>query len=170
MAPRAARPNPTPASVEEPAVLGYFDLRGAAARLLGGRRILHVAVNTPLQVHKVLERGLPAQSLGHLEQAVSVLGPADVHRAIGLSTRTIQRFRSAPFRALSPEQSGRAWKFAEVLARATDVLGTQTAAETWLDTPALALDGKRPLDLLATPVGTELVERLLGRIEHGVYT
>jgi putative toxin-antitoxin system antitoxin component (TIGR02293 family) len=36
--------------------------------------------------------------------------------------------------------------------------------------PAIALDRRRPVDLLSSPAGTELVEQLLGRMEYGVYT
>ena len=35
--------------------------------------------------------------------------------------------------------------------------------------PAMGLDGHRPLDLLATPAGVELVEDFLERLEYGVY-
>jgi uncharacterized protein (DUF2384 family) len=34
----------------------------------------------------------------------------------------------------------------------------------------MALDDRRPADLLSSPVGVEMVEQLLGRLEHGVYT
>ena len=67
-------------------------------------------------------------------------------------------------------QSGRAWKFAEVLATATEVFGSQPEAEQWMVAPAVALDQRRPIDLLESSVGLELGEQLLGRIEHGVYT
>jgi putative toxin-antitoxin system antitoxin component (TIGR02293 family) len=62
------------------------------------------------------------------------------------------------------------WKFAEILARATTLLGSQTAAEQWLEQPAIGLDQRRPIDLMTMPVGLELVEDYLGRIEYGVYT
>jgi putative toxin-antitoxin system antitoxin component (TIGR02293 family) len=159
------------AAVAEPALAeSLFDVGQAAAQLLGGSKVFPKRVRTPLQFHAVLTKGLPSDSLSALESRVTVLTPADVRRAIGLSTRTIQRFRGSPAKTLSPEQSGRTWKFASVLAKATDVLGDQAAAERWLDTPALALDGSKPIELLTTPVGTEMVERLLGRIEHSVYT
>jgi hypothetical protein len=64
---------------------------------------------------------------------------------------------------------GRAWKFAEILAKATDVLGTQAEAEQWLERPAIGLDQRRPIDLLGTPAGVELVEDYLERLEYGVY-
>jgi putative toxin-antitoxin system antitoxin component (TIGR02293 family) len=71
---------------------------------------------------------------------------------------------------LSREQSGRTWKLAEVLAKATSVLGSQAEAEQWLERPALGLDQRRPIDLLSTPAGIALVEDFLERVEFGVYT
>jgi putative toxin-antitoxin system antitoxin component (TIGR02293 family) len=61
-------------------------------------------------------------------------------------------------------------KFAEILARATTLFGSQAAAEQWLEQPATGLDQRRPIDLVTTPAGLELVEDFLGRIEYGVYT
>jgi putative toxin-antitoxin system antitoxin component (TIGR02293 family) len=58
---------------------------------------------------------------------------------------------------------------AEILAKATAVLGSRTEAERWLDRPAIGLDHRRPIDLLATTAGVEIVENHLERIEHGVY-
>ncbi|TIY10108.1 MAG: DUF2384 domain-containing protein, partial [Mesorhizobium sp.] len=39
----------------------------------------------------------------------------------------------------------------------------------WLERPAIGLDQRRPIDLLATPAGVELVEDYLERLEYGVY-
>jgi putative toxin-antitoxin system antitoxin component (TIGR02293 family) len=61
-------------------------------------------------------------------------------------------------------------KFAEILARATTLFGSQAVAEAWLERPAIGLDQRRPIDLMTTPEGLELVEDFLGRVEYGVYT
>ena len=61
------------------------------------------------------------------------------------------------------------WKFAEILAKAIKVFGTQEAAEKWLERPAFGLERRRPIDLLATPAGAEMVKTYLGQIEYGVY-
>lgn len=53
--------------------------------------------------------------------------------------------------------------------KATLVLGSREAAVQWLTSPAMGLNQQRPVDLLATPMGTQLVEELLDRIEYGVY-
>lgn len=48
---------------------------------------------------------------------------------------------------------------------AARILGSQEAAKTWLSSSQLRLDGKRPIDLLATESGRELVKALLLRMK-----
>ena len=139
--------------------------------LLGGPQAIGHAIATPLDAHEVLSSGLSSRSLNHLLDHLVVLRKSpSLEKAVGMSLRTYHRRKNAPAKPLSREQSGRAWKFAEILAKATEVLGGQEAAEQWLDTPAIALNRHRPLDLLATPAGVAMVEDLLERMDHGVYT
>ena len=70
---------------------------------------------------------------------------------------------------LSVEQSNRTWKFAEILGQATETFGSKEKAEAWMNLPAIGLDQRKPIDLLATAVGVEAVEDYLTRIEYGVY-
>ena len=50
------------------------------------------------------------------------------------------------------------------------VFGRQDDAEDWLQRPAMALDWRRPIDLLDTSAGIEAVQTLLGRLLYDVYT
>jgi putative toxin-antitoxin system antitoxin component (TIGR02293 family) len=139
--------------------------------LLGGDRVLRHSPRDPLDAHELLLRGLPSRALRHLVDNLGVLGRSgSLEKAVGMSLRTFQRRRDTPSKPLSPEQSGRTWKFAEILARATAALGSQEEAERWLEQPAIGLNGRRPLDLMTTVPGTRLVEDYLTRIEYGVYT
>jgi putative toxin-antitoxin system antitoxin component (TIGR02293 family) len=140
-------------------------------RLLGGSHTVRRRLKTPLDVHEVLARGLPAAALQRLvDNLVVITSPASLEQAIGMSIRTIQRRKKrGAAQPLNREQSGRTWKFAEILAKATAVLGSQQDAEQWLERPAVGLDQRRPIDLLATPAGARLVEDFLTRVEFGVY-
>jgi putative toxin-antitoxin system antitoxin component (TIGR02293 family) len=141
------------------------------AALLGGEGVLRHLLRGPLDTHEMLLRGLPGEALTHLISSFVVLHKtASLEKAVGISLRTFQRRKDAPGKPLSQEQSGRTWKFAEILARATALLGSQEEAEQWLESPAVGLDQRRPIDLLATPAGVELVEEFLRRLEYGVYT
>ena len=139
------------------------------AALLGGRRVLKHTLSGPLDAHEMLLAGLPGEALTHLERSLKFLDAAAFEKAIGMSVRTVQRRKADPSQALNTEQSNRTWKFAEILAKASEVFGGQRHAEEWLSEPAIGLDGRKPIDLLATAAGTELVEVYLGQIEYGVY-
>jgi putative toxin-antitoxin system antitoxin component (TIGR02293 family) len=88
---------------------------------------------------------------------------------MAMSLRTYQRLKDQPGKRLDPAASGRLWRFNGILARASDLLGGQAAAEAWLAAPQIGLEQRRPIDLLATPAGTALVETLLDRMDYGVY-
>lgn len=138
--------------------------------LLGGSSVLSRQVTNALDAHELLLSGLPAAALNHLlGQLVFIDKPALLDKAVGMSLRTLQRCKVAPSRLLSQEQSGRVWKFTWILAKATNVLGSQAEAEQWLERPAISLDQRRPIDLLSTPVGVGLLEDHLERLEYGVY-
>lgn len=79
------------------------------------------------------------------------------------------RRNDAPARPPGPQQSGRMLTFTGILARATEVFGSQRAAEQWLERPAMGLDQRRPIDLLATQAGVEIVERFPTRLHYGVH-
>ena len=146
---------------------------GRTVELLGGRRALRRSVRGRLEAHDLLREGLPGHALKHLVDHVTILRAphhGSLEKAVGISLRTYQRRKDAPDKPLSPEQSGRAWKFAEILGRATALFGSQAEAEAWLERPAMALERRKPIDLLSTPAGVESVEEHLTRLEYGVYT
>ncbi len=118
----------------------------------------------------MLLNGLPSRALSHLVQNLAFLRWDDLFaKVIGMSFHTYQRYASAGAKPLNLEQSGRTWKLAEVLAKATSIFGSKQEAEQWLARPAIGLNQFKPIGLLATPVGVELVEDFLFRLEHGAY-
>ena len=58
----------------------------------------------------------------------------------------------------------------EIITRATDILGCRDEAIVWMTRPAMALDQRRPIDLLETAAGVKLVKDHLTRMGYGVYT
>jgi putative toxin-antitoxin system antitoxin component (TIGR02293 family) len=138
--------------------------------LLGGSRALRHAPHSTIDAHQMLLGGLPEGALRHLLDKLLILAKTEsLEKAVGMSLRTFQRLKDMPEKHLNVEQSGRAWKFASILAKATAVFGSQQEAELWLERPAVGLNQERPIDLLQTPAGVELVEDFLRRLEYGVY-
>jgi len=59
---------------------------------------------------------------------------------------------------------------ATTLAKAAEVFGGVDEAERWMVRRVVGLDGQRPVELLRTPEGAELVNDFLVRLEYCVYT
>ena len=136
----------------------------AVAALLGAPQTMRKVPQSAIEAHEMLLQGMPTKALTHLVQNLVIIDWDDAFaKAVGMSERTFHTTAAA--KALSPEQSGRAWKFAEILAQASAVFGSKEDGEQWLEQPAVGLDGRRPIDLLATPAGVDMVVGFVGRME-----
>ena len=133
---------------------GYYTI---AVDLLGGQRILRRTVTSDVEAHEVVERGIPSVAVQKLVEAVITLSGDMVLSAIGVSRRSFARRKAAPRMLLGMEESGRLWRFAEILGHATRVFGSQERAERWLTDPALGVNKRKPIDLLRTPPGARMV-------------
>ena len=141
-----------------------------AVALLGGPRVLHREVGSDEDAHELISRGIPAAAMTMLFAGVMTISAEVLRAAIGVSERSFARRKAAPRARLPVDESARLWRFAEILAQATRVFGSQPEAEQWLCRPAIGLDRRTPIDLLKTPPGARLVTHYLTRIEYGVYT
>jgi putative toxin-antitoxin system antitoxin component (TIGR02293 family) len=160
----------------EPALAGYHvrtDPSSNVTRvmdMMGGRKVLKAAPLNRADIHALIKSGLPTRSVDALVGGAVVLKSSQMLDAIGISLRTFQRFKGARDGSLSSEQSDRAWRLSELLVKAAELFGSKEEAERWFDTPAPALERNKPIELMSSSVGARMVEQLLGRIEHGVYT
>lgn len=48
--------------------------------------------------------------------------------------------------------------------------GNKLSAEAWLNTPAKALGGRKPVDMTSSLADLESALDLVGRLQHGVFT
>jgi len=84
----------------------------AVTRLLGGTSTFRKMPRSPLEAHELLLNGLPSKALLHfVDNLVFLRWDDSFAKAIGMSHRTYQRHTAENIRHLSPEQSGRAWKY-----------------------------------------------------------
>ena len=70
---------------------------------------------------------------------------------------------------LKKEDSDGIVRVARIVAHAVETLGNERGLR-WLHLPNPALGGKKPIDLLDTEVDARLVDAVLGRINHGVFS
>jgi putative toxin-antitoxin system antitoxin component (TIGR02293 family) len=71
---------------------------------------------------------------------------------------------------LSPDESDRLARVANILKRAQEVFGNVEKARDWMNTPLSAFEGETPLQRADTSIGANQVEDVLGRIDYGVYS
>ncbi|MDR8363552.1 antitoxin Xre/MbcA/ParS toxin-binding domain-containing protein [Pseudomonas sp. JL3] len=123
-----------------------------------------------MEIYRAVKNGFPLQSvLDMIENSEVYKQRGVLSKIVGASDRTLARRLKTPNEALTAEQSTRALNYAEVLEKATEVLGSRELAEQWMVKPARGLDGEIPIDLISNSVGYELVTDFLTRIEYGVY-
>jgi putative toxin-antitoxin system antitoxin component (TIGR02293 family) len=137
------------------------------AKLLGVVKLVKGRASSAIAVHEALHAGLPRRALFRAMPAG--IPVALVLPVFGISVRTFMRLKSEPDKLLDPEQSGRVWQFAELFAKAEEVLGSHGRAVDWMLAPAIALENRRPIDLLTTGVGAQLVDDVIERMRYGVY-
>jgi putative toxin-antitoxin system antitoxin component (TIGR02293 family) len=139
----------------------------AIAQKLGGKKVLRREITSDLELAKAVSKGLPSGSLDYVLAEWAGL-QATVYGVVG-QVRTLQRKR-AKSKRLSPAESDRLARLARILVRAEQALGDEEKAHRWLSKANRALGGQSPLTLLDSDAGALVVERVLGRIEHGVYS
>lgn len=133
--------------------------------ILRGADVIGSDIHSEVEVVELVARGLPVAA-------------ADVLRSLGglsapelgeiIPQRTLSRARQRG--RLSPEQSDRIVRAIRLFARAHDVFANREKANRWMRRPNRSLEGRSPLPLLRTSAGAELVESILDRIVHGVYS
>jgi putative toxin-antitoxin system antitoxin component (TIGR02293 family) len=84
-----------------------------------------------------------------------------------ISLATLHR-RKVSMKRLSPDESEKIYRLEKLYDVAVEVLGDKASVRSWFNTPHIVFEGKTPLEYADTLPGSEEVERVLRRIEHGV--
>ena len=139
----------------------------AVAEALGGKKVLKRQVRSDLDLLAAIQRGLPTRAVEEVLRS-GLFEPGEVYELV-VARRTLAH-RKEKRQPLSPEQSDRLARVVRVADLAEDALGNRQKAARWLRKPNRSIQGKRPIDLLKSDIGARMVERALGRIEHGLYS
>ena len=159
-----------PASAVQDFAARETHLYKLSCQLLGGSKLIKYPMSSRSEVHAAILEGIPYSALIFLLASFKSLDATDVVNALGISARTLRRQKETPKKPMPADLASKTWLFAETLAKASDVFGSKERAEEWMAKPAMGLDGQRPIDLLQTVQGAEIVNDFLTRLEYGVYT
>lgn len=143
-----------------------------------------------------LERGAPGPHAYVILLGLEAFDYPDLVQAVtkGLPYRTFERFRrntslsferiadliDIPRRTMTrrkregrflPDESDRLLRASRLLGKTLELFeGDMAAAAEWLTTAQPGLGGSVPLDIARSELGAREVERLVSRLEHGVFS
>jgi putative toxin-antitoxin system antitoxin component (TIGR02293 family) len=138
-------------------------------------------MNAPnVQIGDWLGREPPSTEADLLRIVEERLAPAVINRLMSLGLqrseidaaviplRTLQHRRSR-HQKLTVEESDRVLRVIRTVSLAQSVYGTRQRALEWLRKPHPRLEGRSPLSLLKTDMGSRIVEELLIQIDEGMF-
>ena len=134
-------------------------------RILGGQMVVGKRLESRMDLVDLGSRGLTKDAVSHLARHLS-LSLKDMAALLPVTERSLQRYTAKQH--LSPTVSEQVLQIAEAVARGTEVFGDKDRFLAWANQPSKALAGKKPLELLGSRFGIDLVLDELGRMEHGV--
>lgn len=126
---------------------------------------IYVSSLNPVSRHTLVSQGVSTKMLYTLLDSFKSISKPEIYAVVGFSSKTASRRKDT---AMSLPVSDATLSLIEIKSLAESVLGSSAEAEQWLDKPALALDGYKPMALIATRAGAELVKDLLVRLDYGV--
>ncbi|WP_240407701.1 antitoxin Xre-like helix-turn-helix domain-containing protein [Halomonas sp. JS92-SW72] len=120
-----------------------------------------------LALHEAVKEGVPYSVYTKLA-AASGLESRELAQYVVISSATLRRrAKAGRFRL---DEGDRLYRFAVVYKSAIELFeGDRELARRWILNPVQGLDGRRPVEMVTTTVGTKAILDLIGRLEHGVF-
>jgi putative toxin-antitoxin system antitoxin component (TIGR02293 family) len=126
----------------------------------------HLTEVLPVHTHAVVKDGLSAGAYEDLRKALDI-SDQKLANSLSIPIRTLQR-RLEQGRFM-PDESDRIARLSRIYQRAREVFDSADSAREWMQTPNPSIGFAVPLELCSTDPGCVEVERLLYRIEYGVF-
>ena len=124
----------------------------------------------PFSEQEIITRSRQGILRAEADRVASLVGLTDkeMAAAIGLSSSYLHRLKTQ--QRISQEASERLSLLENLLQHALDTFDGQTTTVLgWLRSPLRELEFQTPLQTLDTVTGYTLVDRVLGRIDHGIF-
>lgn len=131
-------------------------------------KLIGVNVKNSVDLVKHVEAGLSFSVVEALQDRMK-LASREMAKLLDIKFRTFVRRKEAG--RLQSAESDRVLRTSRLFARSKDLFdGDEQAARRWLMNPNRALGGAAPLEIAKTEVGAREVEKIIGRLEQGVFT
>lgn len=139
----------------------------SVVELLGGENIVNHSLNTSLDYIETSNRGIQKNALISIQKKINIPLP-QMAKIVGTSQRTLSRIQDDQL--LTPLITENTLQFAQIIAKGMEVFEDELVLHEWLNDSNGAMDGLKPIDIMDTRYGTQLIMDILNRIEWGVYS
>lgn len=136
--------------------------------LLGGQELFTKPIQSEFDLISLSTEGVTKASLDALIGHLGISKKAFSENILDVSVKTLERKKSTD--RLDMRTSSHIIEIAKVVEHALDVFGDEEKVKKWLSLPNRALNNIKPIDLFHIPTGLSLVNDILGRIEHGIFS
>jgi len=114
-----------------------------------------------------IQAGLSFSAVRSLQHALD-LPLEKIAAFLGMSRATLHRRKSQG--KIARNESEKLVRYQQLVKKAEEVFGNAASAREWLTHPQPGLGNVKPVEFAKTEIGAREVEKLLGRIEYGVYS
>jgi len=135
--------------------------------ILGGNRSVPKTISSDMDLITLSRHGVRKSSLTSLASYLGVT-MEKMSSLVHSSHRNIQRKDEDEL--LDTLKTEKVLELAAFIKRGIDVIGTEDAFKEWVHSPILALGNRKPVDFLDTTFGIQMVLKVLGRLEQGIFS
>ena len=135
--------------------------------ILGGNKSMKKTPSGDFDLIALTREGIKKSTLKSLSQYLGI-SMERMSSLLHSSYRNIQRKDDDDL--LDTLKTEKVLELAALTQRGIEVIGSKAAFSEWLHAPLTALANQSPLDYLDTSFGIQMVLKLLGRLEQGVYS
>lgn len=134
--------------------------------IMGGSAMISSSIKNEFDLIALSRTGLPKSTLAFLSKILNI-SKERMSELLHVSHRTIQRKKDHDL--ISVHSTEQVIEIAEVIAKGMDVFEDLDILQEWLHSPLESLNRQRPIALLDTSFGTNILLTELGRLEHGIF-
>ena len=130
-------------------------------------RLLGLKTFDTFRLLHLIDKGLSVAAFSRFQRNIG-LSQEELAQIVGIADRTLSRRKSEG--RLEPNESDRLLRTSRVFGDALRLFeGDASAARAWMIAPLRALGDINPLSACRSEFGAHEVEKLIGRLEHGVF-
>jgi putative toxin-antitoxin system antitoxin component (TIGR02293 family) len=145
-----------------------YEVEDGIEQWLGESVHLYKPIRSDFDVISIGLSGITKASVDELARNLGVSRKSMAEDILDVSVKTLER--KAAIDKLDKKTSSHALEIARVMHHAYQVFEAKEKVKLWLNYENKALNGTKPIDLLGTLTGLNMVNDILSRIEEGVYS